>query len=113
MKQNQLSQTLFLVGASLTVIGSFLQLFKVSFAPYIFAVGVVLIIFLHGQNVFDKSKTDKREQRMARMGLIYSLFLGIGVYFMFTDSNSWVVTVLIYALSTFYLSYRNNSSSTK
>jgi len=110
MKQNQLSQILFLLGAGLTVIGSFTKLFDLNFAPYIFALGVVLLIFLHGQNVFDKSNPDKNQQRLARMVLMNSLFLGIGVYFMFTGSNSWVVMVLIYAISSFYLSFRGNSA---
>ena len=111
MKQNQLSQSLFLIAASLTVIGSFAKIFNFNFAPYVVALGVVLIIFLNGQAVFDKTKTDKRQERLARMSLINSLFLGIAVYFMFSNSNSWVVMVLIYALSSFYLSFRGNNST--
>lgn len=110
MKQNSLKQALFVSGAVLTVAGSFAKLFDYPIAFYIFTVGALLIIFVHGQDVFDKTKTDKSEQRLARMGLFNSLFLAVAAYFMYGSSNSWVVMVLIYALTTFYLSFRSAGS---
>jgi len=111
MNEKQPSPIFFITAATLTILGSFAKIFNFNFAPYVFTLGVVLIIFLHGQAVFDKTKTDKRQERLARMSFINSLFLGIGVYFMFTNSNSWVVMVLIYAISIFYLSFRGRSKN--
>jgi len=109
MNEKQPSPIFFITAATLTILGSFAQLFKLVYAPYLFSLGVALLIFLHGMEVFDKTKTDKRQQRLARIGLLTSLMLGIGAYFMFVGSNSWVVMVLIYALSTFFQSFRGNS----
>ena len=109
MNQKQLSQYLYISSGTLIVLGSIIQLVKFVYAPYVFSLGVAILIFLHGMDAFDKSKIDKRQQRLARIGLLTSLMLGIGVYFMFVGSNSWVVMVLIYALSTFFQSFRGNS----
>ena len=109
--KKQASQIFFIIAGTLTILGSFAQLFKLVYAPYLFSVGVALLIVLHGIDAFDKTKTDKRQQRLARIGLLTSLMLGIGAYFMFTGSNSWVVMVLIYALSTFFQSFRGNTKS--
>ena len=108
MNEKQPSQIFFIIAGTLTILGSITQLFKLVYAPYVFSLGVVLVILLHSLDAFDKSKTDKRQQRLARIGLLTSLMLGIGAYFMFTGSNSWVVMVLIYALSTFFQSFRGN-----
>ena len=106
MKINNISQFLFIVAGSLSILGAILQLFVLSLAPYVFSVGVGLLIFLHAKEVFDNTQPDKRLQRLSRIGLITSLFLGLGAYFMFKGSNSWVVMVLIYSLSSFFQSFR-------
>jgi hypothetical protein len=108
MKIKNISQYLFLVAGSLTILGAVLQLFVLNFAPYIFSAGAGLLIFLHAKEVFDDKLPDKRHQRQSRIGLITSLFLGLGAYFMFTGSNSWVVMILIYSLSSFFQSFRGN-----
>ena len=109
MNEKQPSPIFFITAATLTILGSFAQLFKLVYAPYVFTLGVAILIFLHGMDAFDNSKIDKRQQRLARIGLLTSLMLGIGAYFMFVGSDSWVVMVLIYALSTFFQSFRGNS----
>jgi len=111
MNPQKLSQYLFIVAGTLTVSGACAKLVNLDFAPYLFLIGVILLIFLHGREVWDKTVTDKRQQRLARMGFMTSLMLGIGVYFMFTGSNSWVVMVLIYALSSLFQSFRGNSKN--
>ncbi|MDR3653502.1 MAG: hypothetical protein P4L34_11120 [Paludibacter sp.] len=108
MKDKQPSQILFITAGTLTILGAFAKLFDITYAPYIFSVGAGLLIYLQGKNAFDLAKAEKRQQRLARMGLLNSLMLGVGAYFMFTGSNSWVVMVLIYALSSFYQSFRWN-----
>ena len=106
MKIKNISQFLFLIAGSFTILGAVLQLFVLNFAPYVFTAGVGLLIYLHAKEVFDDTQPDKRHQRLSRIGLITSLFLGLGSYFMFTGSNSWVVMILIYALSSFFQSFR-------
>ena len=110
MKKKQTPQLLFISAGTLTILGAFAKIFDVSFAPYIFSVGAALLIFLQGKHAFKISKASKREQRLARLGLLTSLTLGLAAYFMFVGSNSWVVLVLIYGLSSFFLSFRGDSN---
>jgi hypothetical protein len=106
MKKNQYIDNLYITAAIITILGAFARLFDIEFAQYVFSLGVVLLIFLHGKNVFDKVEKDNRRQRLDRIGLFTSLMLAIAAYLMFTGSNSWVAFVLIYALSTFFQSFR-------
>jgi hypothetical protein len=108
MKEKQPSQILFIIAGTITILGAFARLFDLIYAPYIFAVGAALLIFIQGKNAYDNGAAEKRKQRLARLGFLTSLMLGLASYFMFTSSNSWVVMVLIYALSSFYQSFRGN-----
>ncbi|HLP04042.1 MAG TPA: hypothetical protein VK152_01310 [Paludibacter sp.] len=92
----------------LTVTGAVLQLFDIFPAPFIFSVGALLFIFLQFNHVLDNKDADTRQQRLSRNGLFVTLLLGVAAYFMFTHSNLWVLAVLIYALSTFFLSFRGD-----
>lgn len=108
MKDKQIAQALFITAGILIISGAFARIFNYSFAPYIFSTGSALLIFTYGNKAFENSKADKRQQRLDRIGLLNSLMLGVGSYFMFTGSNSWVVMVLIYAFSSFFLSFRGD-----
>jgi len=108
MIQKQLSQILFISGGTITLIGAVAQLLEFSVAPYIFSTGAALLIFLQVVNAKDNWKAEMRKKRLARNGLISSLFLALAAYSMFTNSNMWVVAVLAYALSSFFLSFRGN-----
>jgi uncharacterized membrane protein HdeD (DUF308 family) len=108
MKEKQPSQILFITSGTILILGAFAKLFELVYAPYIFSIGAAALIFIHGNNALDKKITDRRQQRLARIGFFTSLFLGIAAYLMFTNSNSWVVCVLIYALSSFFQSFRGN-----
>jgi len=68
------------------------------------------LIFIQGKNAYETKTEDKSPQRLARLGFLTSLMLGVACYFMFTGSNSWVVMVLIYALSSFYQSFRGTET---
>ena len=108
MKEKQPSQILFIFAGTITILGAFARIFDISFAPYVFSLGAALLIFIQGKNAYDRNDAEKRKQRLARLGFLTSLMLGVAAYFMFTGSNSWVVMVLIYALSSFYQSFRGN-----
>ena len=110
MKEKQPSQILFIIAGTITILGAFARLFDIKYAPYIFSVGAVLLIFIQGKNAYETKTEDKSPQRLARLGFLTSLMLGVACYFMFTGSNSWVVMVLIYALSSFYQSFRGTET---
>lgn len=99
-------QFLYISAIVLTLAGAVLHLVLVRFSTYIFSAGALLLIILHLINVFKTKTEDKQQERLTRIGLIASLFLALAAYFMFKDSNSWVVAVLLYALITFYISFR-------
>ena len=108
MKENKHAQIIFIVAGTITILGSFARLFDMKYAPYIFSVGAAILMYIQGKNAYDSGKAEKRQQRLARMGFLTSLTLGLAAYFMFTGSNSWVVMVLIYALTSFFQSFRGN-----
>jgi len=108
MIQKQLSQILFISGGTFTIIGAVAQLLQFSSAPYIFSFGSAMLIYIQAKNALDSWNFEMREQRLARIGLFTSLLLALAAYFMFTSSNLWVVAVLIYALSSLFLSFRGN-----
>ena len=104
--QKQLFQTLYIAGSVLVLLGACSQFFNLFFSPYIFSIGVAILIFIHIKLTIEGRKGDLRQERLSRNGLLASLLLGVAAYFMFTHSNIWVLGVLIYALSTFFTSYR-------
>jgi len=108
MIQKQQSQILFIVGGTITIIGAVAQLLEFSVAPYIFSIGAALLIYLQVMHLRDCWKAEIRKKRLAKNGLFASLFLALAAYSMFTFSNMWVVAVLAYALSSFFLSFRGN-----
>lgn len=108
MKEKQPSQILFITAGTILILASFAQFLKLKYAPYIFVIGAALLIFIHGKNAFDNVTTDRRQQRLARIGFFTSFTLALAAYFMFTGSNSWIVMVLIYALSSLFQSFRGN-----
>jgi hypothetical protein len=108
MKEKQPSQILFISAGTVIILGAFAKLFDIIYAPYIFSFGAALLIFMQGKNAFENKKAESRQQRLARIGFFTSLLLAVAAYLMFTNSNSWVVLVLIYALSSFIQSFRGN-----
>lgn len=100
------SQYFYLIGGVITLIGVILQLVTIVYAPYIFSLGAALLIYFQLQNYLDNSTAELRKMRLARIGLFSSFLLALAAYFMFTNSNLWVLAVLIYALSSFSLSFR-------
>ena len=108
MKKKNSFQILFIGGGTLTIIGAVAQLFKANYAPYVFAIGAAILIFIQVKITMDSWNVVMRQQRLARIGLFSSLLLALAAYFMFSGSNLWVVAVLIYALSSLFLSFRGN-----
>jgi hypothetical protein len=99
-------QNLFPAGAILVFISSVLQFQEVPYMPIGYTLGSIMLIAYHAFTAYNTTETTKINQRLYRIGFIASLFLAVGSYFMLTNSLSWVVTTLIYAVITFYLSFR-------
>lgn len=106
MMTKQTSQILFIAGGTFIIIGAAAQLFDALSAPYIFSVGSAALIYFQFMQAWETRNADMRQQRLGRIGFIASLLLALAAYYMFTQSNLWVVAVLIYALSSFSLSFR-------
>lgn len=97
---------LFPAGAVFVFIASVLKYFEIQYVEYLFGLGALLVICYHGLQAYNQKDGDRNLQRLYRMALFSSLFLAVATYFMFTASNSWIVMVLIYAVTTLYLSFR-------
>lgn len=105
--QKQTIRTLFPTGAMLVLIASLLQIFaKFDQSVYIYGTGTLALIIYHATLAFNSKQKSALTARQYRIGLFASLFLAVGTYFMYTESNSWVVATLIYGVITFYLSFR-------
>jgi hypothetical protein len=94
------------IGLSTVILGAITHIIDLNVGIYLFTFGA-LVMMVTQLLVATQKHTDSSKQRFARISFISSLFLGLASYFMFIDSNSWAVAVLIYALTTFYLSFRN------
>lgn len=108
MKNTDTDKIFFFAGSITTILGVFAKLFNVPNAVYLFAVGVAMLIYVQLKSMYDNRNADLRQKRLARNGLFSALLLALAVYFMYNGSNSWVVAVLIYALSSLFLSFRGN-----
>jgi len=100
------SRLLIITGGSASTLGAVTQLINLNFAPYIFAFGAALLIINQLIVVVEDKSDDFRAKRLARLSLFASLLLGLAAYLMFTESNSWVVAVMMYALISIFLSFR-------
>lgn len=106
MNSTRILNLFFPVGAALIFAASLFKLNDQPYIEYVFAVGAIALIVYHALLAYNFKNEDKTLQRLYRIGFISSLFLAIATYFIFTSSNSWIVMVLIYALTTLYLSFR-------
>lgn len=103
---NKLLNILFPIGGITIILSSFLKINENVYAKYIYSIGALVLIIYHAAIALNNKNSNTRVQRTTRMGFINSLFLAVGAYFMFTDANSWILAVLIYALTTLFLSFR-------
>lgn len=106
MTENNTTKMIFTVGNMLTILGCIIKLFNISYAPYVFSAGVAFLIYVQLKHFLDNRRSDIRQKRLSRNGLLSGLLLGVAAYLMFTGSNSWVVAVLIYAVSSLLISFR-------
>lgn len=106
MKTNNLRNIQFF--SSLCVLGGVGMKFgNISLGVYVFLIGVLGLFGLQILYAIKTKDAPLQVKRVAGLMFVATVILGLGAYFMFTDNGNWVVMVLIYALITFYLSFRN------
>jgi len=105
--KNEKLKNLFIIGAALTLTGAVLSAFNVSYAAYIFSAGVVGLVVVRLVSLYKQHSTaDVRIRRLHNLQFIATLVLVAAAYFMFKNNNVWVVALLIYAVVTLFLSFR-------
>lgn len=104
MKKQNLLHIIFFIGYICIVTGAVVQLFELSFAPYVFSIGVALVIIFRFLTTVPSS--DVRTKRLNRMLAISAVLLLISAYFMFTNSNLWALTIVIAMVFDLVVSFR-------
>lgn len=90
----------------LLLIGAIMAFLNLYMAPYVFATGVLLVVIEAFAQIYHLRNEDMRTKRLGRLRLVSALMLGFATYYMFIANNSWVVFLLIYAITTLFLSFR-------
>ena len=104
----QLDKQLFIAGNVIVLLGAAGWIVEPNIFSYIYSVGVAILIFVQIRNSFRTKDADRRHKRLIANAMFATLVLAIGAYFMFKGSMSWVPAVIIYAITTLFLSYRGN-----
>ena len=97
----------FAVGAILMLISSVLVMENVIWGKYVFATGVALFVISRSKMIYTGS--DFRLKRLTRLYLLSSILLVVSATLQFKGNNSWIVLLLIVAISEFYTSMRATS----
>lgn len=92
--------------ASLILAGAVMAFFALDLAPYIFSAGVVIVFVDAFMQIYQLSNASMRQKRIGRLRFVSALMLAFAAYYMFIANNSWVIFLLIYALTTLFLSFR-------
>ncbi len=104
----QTIKSIYITGAVLTFSGVICKLIEVIYAPYIFSLGSAILIFLLAKSAYELRNAEISKKRLSRSSLMSGLLLVLAAYSMFTHTNLWVVAILIYALTTLFVSFRGN-----
>lgn len=111
MQKLNLTTTLFAISGILLLAGAVLSILKLEYGAYVFSAGSVGLVCLQAKEAYDKRNEELRNKRLARISLFNNVLLVLAAYSMFTSTNSWVVLLLVYALSSFFLSFRGDTKN--
>jgi len=100
----KLLNAVFTMGAILVLISSVLVMEHVLWGKYCFAVGVALFVICRSRMTY--TGNDFRMKRLNRLYFASSLLMVVAAYLQFQNSNSWIVLLLIVAITEFYASMR-------
>lgn len=95
------------VGIILVIIGSFGYFFNYSSFKYIFALGALAVVVFQLISIYTSNNQDFRVKKRNRLNLMLSLLLALAAYSMFDGTTLWMAIILIYALVTLFLTFRN------
>ncbi|MDD4489068.1 MAG: hypothetical protein PHD30_01030 [Paludibacter sp.] len=107
IRKNNYIQYLYVGGILLIITGSLGHFFNQPFFKYIFGAGSLILIVKQLIEMFNTVSPDFRQKRLLRMNLMLTLMLALATYSMFDGTTLWIAVVLIYALVTLYMSFRN------
>ncbi len=103
----KINQILYILSFLLILSGSLGHFFHQPYFKYVFAAGAVLVLLNHLYLMFKTQSPDFRQKRLLRINLFLSMLLVLAAYSMFDGTTLWIVALLIYALVTLMLSFRN------
>jgi len=106
MKRTNKILVFLIIGSVFSLFGIVGQILEIPYSPIMFSIGALIIIALKFMAMQNATPVKKREQRLAKIDFFASLLLGGASVLMFTDTNAWVVAVLIYAVISFFLTFR-------
>lgn len=113
MQKQKTSSLLYIVAATLLLIGAILALLEIRYGMYLFVAGSVGVIFTQAQIAYENRNEQMRQKRLSRLSALTSVLLLLASYSMYTGTNSWVVLLLMYALSSLFLSFRGDKKEDK
>ncbi len=94
-------------GIALVIIGSLGYFFNYSSFKYIFALGALAVVIFQLVSIYTSKNPDFRVKKRNRLNLMLSLLLALAAYSMFDGTTLWMAIILIYALVTLLLTFRN------
>lgn len=98
-----------LVASLFVLVGVGMKFADISSAVYLFSVGVLGLFVLQIMYAVETKDAPLQVKRIAGLMFVATVMLGLGAYLMFVGSGYWVVMVLLYALISFYLSFRGKA----
>ena len=104
--KNKFVQFAYVSGIILVIAGSFGYFFDYDSFKYVFGIGALVVIVNQMIITFKSSESDFSKRRILRMNLMLSLMLALATYSMFDGTTLWIAVVLIYALTTLFMSFR-------
>lgn len=90
-------------------VGVILKFAHIEIAKYLFIFGVLGLFILQILYSYKTRKESVKHKRINSLMFIITTILGVGAYFMYIENDNWVLTVLIYALVSLFLSFREKS----
>lgn len=104
---NKLLQSAYLTGIVFVIAGSLGHFFELAMLKYVFAIGTFLVIISQLIISMKNKEADFRKRRQLRLNVMLGLMLALATYSMFDGTTLWMAVVLIYALVTLMMSFRN------
>lgn len=104
MKNKCLYDILFALAAFFILTGAVINLYYPQYAPYIFSVGVALLIIVRINTMYKGN--DFRLKRLQNMQIIATLLYIPVAYFMFVQSKVWVAILTAAAVMELVTSFR-------